>query len=248
MKYMAIVVFFILAGCASVPAPQLAFIEVDGSTITYKGDIQSGDLIRIKSAINNESANPKLFRVSSGGGSIEEGIKIGRWIKNNKLNVEVVGGCLSSCANYIFTAGNKKILHKDSVLVWHGGAQQPGLKQQAEQAGAVDKWHQWQKAEADFFSLINVNSFISVCGQYTKEYQSHYNDGEATVLAYVKSIIGTMPVGFDYNLEDLKLFGIDNVALPDGEWGWRQYSNNHANLNVTRYRVQKSDNGQLSCV
>jgi hypothetical protein len=58
--------------------------------------------------------------ISSRGGGVEAGIALGRWVRERGLDVEVADVCLSSCANYVFTAGARKILRPGAVVGWHG--------------------------------------------------------------------------------------------------------------------------------
>ncbi|HGE8268061.1 TPA: hypothetical protein ACGD2I_002570 [Aeromonas hydrophila] len=46
----------------------------------------------------------------------------GEWVFNKKLDVQVDGYCLSSCANYVFPAANNKLLGRHAIIGYHGGA------------------------------------------------------------------------------------------------------------------------------
>jgi hypothetical protein len=48
-------------------------------------------------------------------------------------DVEVVGICASSCANWIFAAGKTKYLNKQSMLLFHGGPHQANLLEQVDE-------------------------------------------------------------------------------------------------------------------
>lgn len=50
------------------------------------------------------------------------------------LTLVVEGICLSSCANYVFTAAPRKIIRANAVVGWHGSAQQWSLMEAAEDA------------------------------------------------------------------------------------------------------------------
>jgi len=62
--------------------------------------------------------------IRSGGGDVEAGHRMGRRIRERNLKVVVDQYCISSCANYIFTAGAKRVLPDGAYVVWHGNAQQ----------------------------------------------------------------------------------------------------------------------------
>ena len=58
--------------------------------------------------------------VSSGGGDTVPGRRIGQWVYDMGLLVEVDKVCFSSCANYIFPAGRGRVIRADSFVGWHG--------------------------------------------------------------------------------------------------------------------------------
>jgi hypothetical protein len=62
-------------------------------------------------------------KLYSPGGIVGAGIKLGRWVRRKNADVRVEFVCASACANYVFTAGRKKIIARDSVVMWHGGTQ-----------------------------------------------------------------------------------------------------------------------------
>lgn len=68
--------------------------------------------------------------ISSGGGEINAGMKMGYWVFDNQIDVVVNGMCMSSCANYIFPAGHRKIINNGSIVAWHGSAlQESGMSE-----------------------------------------------------------------------------------------------------------------------
>jgi hypothetical protein len=58
--------------------------------------------------------------IRSSGGEVEAGIALGNWVHENAIDVVVRDYCLSSCANYVFTAGRRKVIEKGAVVAWHG--------------------------------------------------------------------------------------------------------------------------------
>lgn len=58
--------------------------------------------------------------ITSPGGDLSEGVKIGNLLVDRAISVEVAGYCMSSCANNIFLAGHTKSLRLGSVLGFHG--------------------------------------------------------------------------------------------------------------------------------
>jgi hypothetical protein len=58
--------------------------------------------------------------VSSRGGDTVPGRRVGQWVRDMGLLVEVEKVCFSSCANYIFPAGRGRVLRSDLFVGWHG--------------------------------------------------------------------------------------------------------------------------------
>ncbi|MGM9516689.1 hypothetical protein ACS5PK_20745 [Roseateles sp. DB2] len=77
----------------------------------------------------------RLIQISSEGGVTESGLDIAEEIQRRALDIEIEDFCASSCANYLFIAGNRKFVKSGAVVGWHGGHSftpfRPGLDSQA---------------------------------------------------------------------------------------------------------------------
>ena len=109
----------------------LACANDDGVWLTddaiyYRGDLSEARNQRVYDLYEEAVQKPNLLVISSGGGEVHLGLDLGNFIWDEQLDVSVPGYCLSSCANYIFTAGRRKLLGKHAVLGFHGGATSPG--------------------------------------------------------------------------------------------------------------------------
>ncbi|MCH1929932.1 hypothetical protein L9G16_07045 [Shewanella sp. A25] len=244
LKLIPLSMLALLGGCISISQPPKANVSVADSIIYFEGFIQPGDFDRIL-ALN--ISEPKKLVITSSGGDIEEGIKIGEWIYNNKMDVEVLKGCMSSCANYIFPAGKAKLIHKDSILVWHGGVQQPGLREEADKVGELAKWTKLAEQESELFEVIGVNASLTTCGYFGTKMESVLSTRtNASLGTFVEYLSGNLPVGFDYSVTDLSKFGVSNIVLVDGEWNWRQFNKSAGQIKVTRESVAEESN-KLVC-
>lgn len=90
--------------------------RVNGTTLRFSGHIQSGDLESLERILKPED---RTLYLDSRGGDAEVGVRLALKILPNKMTVIVDGFCASSCANYLFTAGYKKEIHKGWVG-YHG--------------------------------------------------------------------------------------------------------------------------------
>jgi hypothetical protein len=84
----------------------------------YRGQIDA----RNNRALFEEAAARGVthLRITSAGGYVEAGIALGRWVHRNRVEVVVADHCLSSCANYVFPAGARKVIRPGAVVAWHG--------------------------------------------------------------------------------------------------------------------------------
>lgn len=106
--------FFILSS-ASI---SLAEINHNAMSATYDYDISKENNTRFFSSIKNRKINK--LRVNSSGGEVDAAITLARWIHHNKIDIEVMEYCLSSCANYLFPAANHKHILPGAIVAWHG--------------------------------------------------------------------------------------------------------------------------------
>ncbi|RUO76251.1 hypothetical protein [Idiomarina seosinensis] len=148
----------------------------------------------------------KTLHISSPGGSVEDGIALGKWVWQNDIEVHIDGICASSCANYVLPAAKKVYLSSNSVLLWHGSSYQPDVSKAVinREPFAV----RWRKAENEFFTLTGISPMPTVCG---------FDD----VSIWDKSLnwLGLSEIaGFNYPFEDLRRFGLNNMVLPTDGW------------------------------
>lgn len=195
-----------LSACGSIRKPVAVHLE-EPNALVFQGDLSQEANKRLFELYKKAQVKPQLLKITSGGGDVNLGMDLGEWVFQNQLDVEVIGSCLSSCANYVFTAAKTKFLNPDSILLWHGGAHQPGLEDQLKTAGELGKAYldAWRKREDAFFKTIHVNAEVTTYGQ---------------TASHVVRPNGT--IGYDYSIADMAKFGIINVIEKGGTWRWRE--------------------------
>ncbi|UCD67639.1 MAG: hypothetical protein JSW48_12520 [Betaproteobacteria bacterium] len=111
-------------------------VQRSGDTIIYRGRLTEQGL----DALRNTADSPRVttLLIESSGGEIVVGMDFGNWVVEHELNVIVDRACLSSCANYVFTAGRRKEIRSGAVVAWHGSAKQPGLLEQLNELVEAD--------------------------------------------------------------------------------------------------------------
>lgn len=149
--------------------------------------------------------------IKSSGGEVEAGIELGRWVFQNKIIVIISGYCFSSCANYVFTAGSRKIIQPGSLVAWHGNYHHllaTGLWRDDVNSRMMRTNENLQvatdiiskqviklvKLEKDFFKLIGVNQYICWVGKMSPYNAKNY---------------------YSMSASDMSYFGVTNVTSPD---------------------------------
>lgn len=74
--------------------------------------------------------------IRSGGGDLYAGLILGDFVRKHQMSVEIVDFCISACANYVFLAGETKILNPQALVIFHGGPKQDNFGSLMEQAYA----------------------------------------------------------------------------------------------------------------
>jgi len=100
-------------------------------TIELTGRISSETFVVARDCLVRFSASKKTVVIKeSGGGSGSAALALGILIHRHNWDVEVIGICPSSCANWIFPAGKMKYLNSQSMLLFHGGPHQANWLEQ----------------------------------------------------------------------------------------------------------------------
>ncbi|GGF60393.1 hypothetical protein [Alteromonas lipolytica] len=232
MRVLLLIALFGLVACSSKYSEQTAadrnvYTGVNDGQLLYEGELTFESNDAIFAAYNKASSRFDRLVISSSGGDIGAGMELGTWIKNNNLDVEVASVCASSCANYIFTAANRKYLRKDSVLIWHGSAWQKGWNnEELSETFLTDYLIPMRKKETQLMASLEVDNILTVYGQ-TK----------ITLWDKFLMLFGINQAGWDYSLNDMKRFGLKNIILVDDEWNWRKYRPGKSKL-VKRLKIE----------
>ena len=192
-------------------------VERNGDSVSFSGPITEQAADALEAAL---AALPtSVLRVRSAGGDTAAGRRMGRLVRKHRLTVIVDEYCVSSCANYLFTAGIRRIIAESSVVVWHGNALQktgreldqcgrtvssldgsPILPEEiSERARDADGIAQRRAEDLAFFKEVGVDDYIASAGQEPVFYGN-----------------------FTMTVSDMAKFGLVNVKAPPG-YGTRPY-------------------------
>lgn len=229
-KILILTTILFLSGCSTLslneeePKAETKIFLDDNNVIQYNGGINKNANRRIFELYTSLQNKPKAIEITSNGGNVMEGIRLGNWVFDNKIDVIVGKGCASSCANYVFPAANKKFLHKDSALIWHGNSYQDNVNERIEEGERFSVT--FRAAENRFYKKINVHPLL---GEYGHKEFTFWN----FLYHYFNETIG-----YDYSIEDMEKFGLSNIQLIDDSWEWRKY---RPHLEVLRVDVNSKD-------
>jgi hypothetical protein len=98
-------------------ALQINRVQTDaGTVLRLRGDVKNGDYVRLKSALQNDSVIG--LEITSGGGSLEDGLDIARVVRDRGLVVYALKECDSVCA-LIFLAAKERYIGRGSKIGVH---------------------------------------------------------------------------------------------------------------------------------
>ena len=199
----------VVAGLA--PSDGEAVIRTRGPSLLYTGPITQGSVARARGLLE---ASPQITEVviHSEGGDVEAGMDFGEAIHERALDVRIVGGlCMSSCANYVFPAGRRKIIDPDSLVLWHGSMLQEGLARDVDFSRAQDqlgrpltRFERWQARRA-------ARDFVRRTGRRQDRFYDRIGvDGAITVIGQRQGC----RCNWTLSIDDMALFGVREVSAP----------------------------------
>ena len=103
---------------------------VSGLVLKLRGDVRDGDYGRLKSALQNGSVVG--LEITSGGGSLEDGVDIARIVRDKGLVIYASRECDSACA-FIFLAAKERYIGRGCKIGVHSVSNDRG-KEDADSA------------------------------------------------------------------------------------------------------------------
>lgn len=136
-------------------AQEMAEVRLEEDVLVIDGALVSGLFDKIKAL---DTPKVKRVRINSGGGDTVEGMNIGEFVRDRRLDVEVDGLCLSSCANYIFPAGEKKFVGMmRGSICYHGNEQTSFPTSQAFEARLREVFKAAKVSDEDIEKYVPAN-------------------------------------------------------------------------------------------
>lgn len=192
--------------------------SVDGE-LAYVGKLDKDANKRLFALYESLQDKPKALSIRSLGGAVLVGIELGNWLQAHKLDVKVMEYCLSSCANYVFPAGKRKIVSNFAVIGFHGGAKSTYVSMAAASKKALaDKPQEVKQMaalmikdlqaqatqEEKYFKAIGVQQDMVSRGQESRHLMLYKDNPKA--------------VGWTYSADDFARLGVGNIVVVNPPW------------------------------
>jgi hypothetical protein len=155
-------------GAATAQEPPAAGVQVVGDAVVFNGQINARSAAEFLRLLRDD---PKITRlvIGSRGGSVTAALDMALALHERLLDVEVPVACMSSCANYVFPAGRRKILGWPGAVAWHGNITHVLYRHQTGQGtwsnAQIEGARRLAQREAQFFRGIGVDGFVCWFGK-----------------------------------------------------------------------------------
>jgi hypothetical protein len=107
----------LLSACIPPVAQPGKWSRLNDSTLYFRGSIDLGSDKEFMALVD---ARITRIQVSTFGGDVEAALVIADYLHDHKIDLEVEGVCVSSCANYWFPAAHRKIVPVSAYVGFHG--------------------------------------------------------------------------------------------------------------------------------
>lgn len=193
-------------------------VFISNGQLEYVGDLNDGANQRLFDLYEKLPNKPTMLSIRSLGGEVNTGMALGAWVYSHQLNVRVLEFCLSSCANYVFTAAKQKIVSNFAVVGYHGG---PGDLKKLKFDAKTDDMLSTLGPEARKTMMNDFARTIKIDGQREVAYfQKIGVRSDISSLGqddqYEKFTAGA--AGWTYSQEDFALLGVRNITVINPPW------------------------------
>lgn len=128
-------------------------VLVEDGVLCFSGGIDEARAEQYREATQGQSFTHAVLR--SNGGYVSDALDIAEDLLARQITAIGWEYCLSSCANYLFMAGDSKILMAGHLLAWHGGPGGPDSIS-ADNEYRDDLIAEWKRSNA-FYDAIGVD-------------------------------------------------------------------------------------------
>lgn len=216
----SVVLLSFVAASPGVPAAETTQVYLDNGELHYVGYLDENANKRLFALYEGLADKPTVLSIRSKGGEVNTGMALGRWVRERRLDIKVMEFCLSSCANYVFPAAQRKTVSNFAVIGYHGGPSsgKVGFSETlqkmidamppAERKAFVDDLYKDIRADGEkeraFLRSLGVREDLSTLGQQPR-YQQRYKANPDIL-------------GWTYSLEGFGRLGVHGITVINPPW------------------------------
>lgn len=202
------------------PSAEAAVIRLEGTTLTFAGQVSDRNVDRFFEAVDGKDISTLV--IASGGGEVNAGMAMGEWVFANRVDVVVEHMCMSSCANYVFTAGRRKTINRDSIVGWHGNVRRE--IEQADDSVRTATLEAYELLPEEQKDKMDLSTMIEQTVRETREYLERSLERQTRFFDIIGvdeylCRIGNEEYGaedfFLLSVQDMMRFGITDVTAPE---------------------------------
>jgi len=211
-------ILIISLSCGSAQGSETT-VNLKENTVIYHGKLSPSANQKLLSILGKSKV--EWLSITSEGGEINHGMDLGDIVHDYDLKLEVNEYCLSSCANYVFSAANHHRISSHAVIGFHGGT--TGMEKEItlfidampeeERELTKQNLEKYMKSavirERKFFEKIGVDQRITTLGQ-SSEYKEFAEKEDF--------------IGWYYSLEGLATLGVSNIDVVNPPWSYQHLS------------------------
>ena len=192
--------FILIVSLSFVPAQGgETIVDLNENTVIYHGKLSPSANQKLLLILKSGKSKVEWLSITSEGGEINHGMDLGNIVHDYDLKLEVNEYCLSSCANYVFSAANHHRISNHAVIGFHGGT--TGMEKEIssfidalpeeERELTKQSLEKYMKSavirERNFFEKIGVDQRITTLGQ-SSEYKEFAEKEDFIGLLLTKTI------------------------------------------------------------
>lgn len=210
----------LVLGGATAHATEVTQVYLSDGELAYVGHLDARANAQLFALYDSLADKPTVLSIRSTGGATDDGLALGRWVRDHKLDVKVLEYCMSSCANYVFPAGVRKVVSNFAVIGFHGGLSSTTFdfsestktmlasltpeKRKALLDQLDASLNEAAKNEQAYLQALGVRSDYVTLGQKER----------------YRGIVREHPtmVGWTYSLEDFGRLGVHGITVINPPW------------------------------
>lgn len=181
--------------------------KLDNDTVYFEGPINSHSV----NSYLKIAHDSKSIMINSVGGNIAEAIKMGTFIHENKINVDVAQKCISACAQIILISANEKFISNGSFIYYHSSPFDflPFANDKSLNQTQIVNYNKALKIYSDYYKKIGVSNELSKC--VAKFRNPSKFDWKTNNIEDLKVLTNEYLIAVDKEI--LEYYGVRNIKL-----------------------------------